>query len=116
MSDEDTRTEARLLRERERRARAILGVDTAAGAEEIRRAFRQLSLACHPDTNPSDEDAARQFRIVCCAYKFLAEGDMCPELEQADLPSLSESEAERCLDNDWAYWCWWREKFFEQDP
>jgi preprotein translocase subunit Sec63 len=114
--DEDAQTAARRLLEREAKARAVLGVDAAAGAEDIRRAFRRLSLACHPDTNPGDKDAARQFRIVCCAYKFLAKGEMCPELEQADLPDLSQSETERCLDNDWAYWCWWREKFFGHDP
>ncbi|MBN1919293.1 MAG: J domain-containing protein [Verrucomicrobia bacterium] len=104
-----------LLQERDRRARAVLGVAPAADMEEIRRAFRKQSLACHPDTNPNDQDAARRFRLVCCAYKFLVEGDMCPEIEQASLPSLSEADAERCLDNDWAYWCWWREKFFEKD-
>jgi hypothetical protein len=114
--DEDAQTAARRLLEREANARAILGVDAAAGKEDIRRAFLRLSLACHPDTNPSDKDAARRFRIVCCAYKFLAKGDICPELEQADLPSLSQSETERCLDNEWAYWCWWRERFFGQDP
>jgi len=116
MKDEDARTEAGLLRERERKARAILGVDAAAGAEDIRRAFRQLSLACHPDTNPSDEDAARRFRLVCCAYRFLVEGDMCPELEHEDAPSGAEPEAAKRLNNDWVYWCWWRERFFEEDP
>jgi DnaJ-class molecular chaperone len=116
MRDEDARTEAGRLRKREAKARAILGVDAAAGAEEIRRAFRRLSLASHPDTNPSDTDAAWRFRLVCCAYRFLAEGDMCPELDQADPSTDAESEAQRRVNNDWAYWCWWRERFFEEDP
>lgn len=112
MSDEDAQSAAQRLLEREARARAILGVDTAAGTDDIRRAFRRLSLACHPDTNPDDKDAARRFRIVCCAYKLLAKGETSPELDQADLTRLSQSETERCLDNDWAYWCWWRDRFF----
>ncbi len=115
MKDEDVHSEAGLLLERERKARAILGVDASAAVDEIRRAFRQLSLACHPDTNPSDTDAARRFRLVRCAYTFLVSGDTCPELEQARPSTNAESEARQRLDNDWAYWCWWRDKFFGQD-
>ena len=113
MQDANRQGDGALLQERDRRARAILGVASAAGMPEIRRAFRRLSLACHPDTNPRDADAAWRFRLVCCAYKFLTEGDMCPQLEEAQPSADTESEAQRRLDNDWAYWCWWREKFFE---
>jgi len=112
MHDHGGQGEARLLRERDEKARAILGVGAAAEAEEIRRAFRRLSRACHPDTNPDDTDAAWRFRLVCCAYKFLTEGDMCSELEEARRSADKESEAQRRLDNDWAYWCWWRDKYF----
>jgi DnaJ-class molecular chaperone len=112
MDEHGEQGEAMRLREREEKARAILGVGEAAEAEEIRRAYRRLSLVCHPDQNPSDTAAAWRFRLVCCAYKFLTEGDMCPELDEADRSADAEPETQQRLDNDWAYWCWWRDKYF----
>lgn len=41
----------------------VLGVPSTAGADEIRRMYRQLALRWHPDKNPgNEEEAARQFK------------------------------------------------------
>ena len=35
----------------------VLGVPRTASADEIRKAFRKLAKANHPDTNPNNKDA-----------------------------------------------------------
>jgi curved DNA-binding protein CbpA len=48
-----------------------LGVNREAGAEEIKKAFRQLALQCHPDRNPGDKNAEDRFKEVSEAYGVL---------------------------------------------
>jgi hypothetical protein len=54
-------------------AYATLGVDERASAEEIRRAYRRLARALHPDANPGDAAAAERFRRVARAYGVLGD-------------------------------------------
>jgi len=84
MPDRDWQAEIALLQERERKARAILGVSETADRAEIRLAFRRASRLHHPDVNGGSEDSSREFHLVCCAYKFLAEGQACAALDQLD--------------------------------
>lgn len=51
---------------------AILGVEKTCSGEEIKKAYRKLSLKVHPDKNkaPGAEEA---FKIVCKAFKCLSE-------------------------------------------
>lgn len=97
------------------KARAILGVPPSAGRKEIQQAFRQASLATHPDTNPDDEHAMRRFNLICCAYKFLTQGEACRELDAEQPPPEAIPDGEYRLDNPWGYWCWWRDKYFGQE-
>jgi len=103
------------MQERDRKSRALLGVSEAADKAEIRRAFHRASLAHHPDVNGGEGDASRRFHLVCCAYKFLTEGEACAaldELDEPDEPSGPHTDSKYRLDNPWAYWRWWREKYF----
>ncbi|KAJ8605435.1 hypothetical protein CTAYLR_003313 [Chrysophaeum taylorii] len=52
---------------------AILGVDTAADANAIRKAWRQKSLIYHPDKNPNNQTAEEMFLKVTDAYKALTD-------------------------------------------
>jgi molecular chaperone DnaJ len=47
----------------------ILGVNSKAGLEEVRRRFRVLARKYHPDRNPGNPKAAAQFRRVVEAYE-----------------------------------------------
>ncbi|RPJ38154.1 MAG: J domain-containing protein, partial [Deltaproteobacteria bacterium] len=49
----------------------ILGVSREASPEEIKKAFRQLALQCHPDRNPGDQHAEDRFKEVSEAYGVL---------------------------------------------
>ena len=54
----------------------ILGVDRNATSEEVRRAFRKLSLECHPDkhvksTDEEKEAARSRFHKISEAFRFI---------------------------------------------
>ncbi len=49
----------------------FLGVKNDASAEDIRKAYRKLSLKYHPDKNPDDEFFADRFREIQEAYDTL---------------------------------------------
>jgi hypothetical protein len=94
--EKDRQAEMRLPRQREKRARAILGVSDATDRRGIRRAFRPASPASHPDGN-------------------LADGECCAVLEQLQAPPELPIGAHGGLDGPRGHWCLWREKFFSQD-
>ncbi|KXP13538.1 molecular chaperone DnaJ [Tsukamurella pulmonis] len=50
----------------------ILGVDSKASDQEIKRAYRKLARELHPDVNP-DEAAQEKFRDVSDAYEVLSD-------------------------------------------
>jgi len=112
MPDSNWQADIALLQERTRKARAILGVPKSAARQEIRRAFRQASLAHHPDVNGNDEESLRRFHLACCAYKFLTEGEFCAALDELGSPPPELKDGKYQMDNPWGYWCWWRENFF----
>jgi len=51
----------------------LLGVPPEAAESEIRRAFYKKSLALHPDKNPDNPEATRQFQAVSDAYRILGD-------------------------------------------
>ena len=112
MPDRDWQVEVALLQERDQKSRAILGVSETAGRTEIRRAFRRASLAHHPDVKGGEGDASRRFHLVCCAYRFLTEGEACAALDDLEFPPSPYMGGKYRLDNPWGYWCWWRDKYF----
>jgi hypothetical protein len=56
-----------------------LGLDDAAQAPAIRRAYRRLALRHHPDRNGGSDEAHRSFIQISEAYRGL----MCQEAERA---------------------------------
>ncbi len=57
----------------------ILGVARDASDEEIKRAFRALAKALHPDASPGDAEAAERFKAVAAAYELLSDPERRPE-------------------------------------
>ncbi|TDL18792.1 DnaJ-domain-containing protein [Rickenella mellea] len=49
----------------------LLGVSLESTDAEIRKAYRQRSLKVHPDRNPNNKDAAKQFHELTQAYELL---------------------------------------------
>merc|ERR1719253_2526820 len=51
----------------------ILGVSRGAKVEEIKKAYRKLSLKYHPDKNPDDADAKPKFQRIAEAAAVLSD-------------------------------------------
>lgn len=69
----------------------VLGVDRAAGAGDIKRAYKRLARRLHPDLNPGDREAAARFRQVLDAYETLMDPD---RRRRYDAGQLAEATAE----------------------
>jgi len=51
----------------------VLGVERGASTAEIRKAYRKMALASHPDKNPDDPEAKQRFVRVAEAYEVLGD-------------------------------------------
>jgi hypothetical protein len=98
----------------ENRARKTLGLSEGASLEDIKRAWRRLCFATHPDRNPGDKGSAERFRTAYCAYQFLVDGTLGHELSDAgENVEISQPCGKYNLANTWGYYLWWREAFFD---
>ena len=52
---------------------SVLGVSENAGADEIKKAYRQLSLKYHPDRNNGDIEKVSKFQQISAAYETLGD-------------------------------------------
>lgn len=51
----------------------ILGVSRSASKDELKKAYRKLALAYHPDKNPGDKEAEEKFKEAATAYEILSD-------------------------------------------
>ena len=54
---------------------AELGVKKDASAEEIKKAYRKLARANHPDSNPGDTAKHDRFKAVAEAYDVIGDAE-----------------------------------------
>nr|WP_199075786.1 J domain-containing protein [Pedobacter sp. ASV19] len=53
----------------------ILGIDKKATADEIKKAYRKLARKYHPDLNPNDKEANKQFQLINEANEVLSDAE-----------------------------------------
>jgi molecular chaperone DnaJ len=51
----------------------VLGVSKTASKDEIKKAYRKLAVANHPDKNPGDKEAEERFKEATEAYEILSD-------------------------------------------
>ncbi len=51
----------------------VLGVSKTATQDEIKKAYRKIAMANHPDTHPNDKDAEERFKEASEAYEILSD-------------------------------------------
>ena len=62
-----------------------LGVSRGASADEIRKAFRKLAKANHPDTNPNNKEAEERFKRVSGAFDILGDAAKKKKFDAGDI-------------------------------
>src|SRR6476469_4226974 len=60
----------------------VLGVKQDASADEIKKAYRKLARANHPDSNPGDAAAEERFKSVSEAYSVLSNAEHRKEYDE----------------------------------
>lgn len=53
----------------------ILNVPKNASSDEIKKAYRQMALKCHPDRNPGNKEAEEKFKEAAEAYSVLVDSE-----------------------------------------
>ena len=64
----------------------VLGVESNATSDEIKKAYRKLAIKYHPDKNPGDKKAEEKFKEISNAFDVLKDEVRALQLE---LPSCS---------------------------
>lgn len=70
----------------------LLGVEKAASAEDIRKAYRKLAKQYHPDLNPGNKTAEEKFKSVSAANELLSDPDKRARFDRGE---IDESGAEK---------------------
>jgi molecular chaperone DnaJ len=68
----------------------ILGVGRDATNDEIKKSFRRIARATHPDANPGDPSSEARFRDAAEAYEVLSDPDRRRRYDRGDTIDLSD--------------------------
>ena len=53
----------------------VIGIDRGASVSELKKAYRKLAMRYHPDRNPSDPEAEKNFKELAEAYDVLRDDE-----------------------------------------
>ena len=73
----------------------VLGVAREASDDEIRKAYRKLAKAYHPDLHPGDSAAEERFKAVSAAYDFLGDADKRARFDRGEIDASGQERPEQ---------------------
>jgi curved DNA-binding protein len=83
----------------------VLGVERAAAADDIRKAYRKLAMQYHPDRNPGDHQAEDRFKEINEAYQVLNDPQKRARYDQLGSAYSNWQQGGRPTgDFDWSQW------------
>ncbi len=62
-----------------------LGVARGASADEIRKSFRKLAKAHHPDTNPNNKTSEERFKRITAAFDILGDAEKRKKFDRGEI-------------------------------
>ncbi len=87
LSREGRRADESQLTGREGLLQGPRRVQKDASADEIKKAYRKLARANHPDSNPGDAAAEERFKSISEAYSVLSDAEQAQGVRRAARPS-----------------------------
>ncbi len=67
------------------------GVERGAGADEIKRAYRELAKKLHPDLNPGNSRIEQKFKEVSHAYSILGDADKRRRFDRGEIDASGQA-------------------------
>ncbi len=80
----------------------ILGVDTNASKDEIKKAYRKLARKYHPDVNPNDKETAQKFAEISEAHEVLSDDENRKKYDELGADWQRYQNTEGPQDFDWS--------------
>jgi len=77
------------MKNREDNHYTILGIDNNASSDDIKKAYRKLSLQYHPDRNGGDKIKSETYKKITEAYKVLSDENERKKYDLKSNPTLS---------------------------
>ncbi|XP_067223055.1 dnaJ homolog subfamily C member 17 [Chanodichthys erythropterus] len=78
---------------------ALLGVESTASEKQIKKAYRQRALSCHPDKNPDNPKAAELFHQLSQALEVLTDAAAKAAYDKVRAAKKQAEERNRKLDD-----------------
>lgn len=73
----------------------VLGVDKGASQAEIKKAYRKLAKALHPDLHPGDPAKEGEFQAVAGAYEILGNADKRKRFDAGEIDASGQERPQR---------------------
>lgn len=80
----------------------VLGVSRGATADELKRSYRKLAKALHPDLNPGKPEVEKRFKEVSGAYDILSDSEKRARFDRGEIDASGNPRAEHAFRDAWS--------------